>query len=324
MQERQLVAELGALVRGVSAPPPPGGFDEERFVSLCERHQVVGAVARVPGTPHRPELARAHLEAFGRATVIEQRRDEVVGAAAAAGIGVIVVKGGDWAFRVYPDPGMRPMVDIDLLAPPGRAADVVQALQGAEYAIDPAEIGFLEGGYAVGMYPSLGPRVRVEVHPDLCRAARHPVDVAGLFERARPLAGGPGLRLDDVDGLLYCAIHHGLHGYRMPLLWLLDFALLAHRCGAAPEVADRARRWQATQVLATSRRLAEALWGELPLVDTSPARSPYLRALIRPDHLQMNVLNGDRAARIASAPALLEGGRLAYLLGSLARRITKK
>ena len=50
---------------------------------------------------------------------MEERRDRALSALADAGQSAIVLKGADWAFRVYPDPGMRPMVDIDLLAPPG-------------------------------------------------------------------------------------------------------------------------------------------------------------------------------------------------------------
>ena len=323
-EERQLVAELGALLGGAPQPPPEG-LDGQRFEALCDEHKVAAAIARAPGAPSRPNLQRLHLEGFGRAAVVERRRGEVVAALADRGLDLLVLKGADWAFRIYPDPGMRPMVDVDVLAPPGRAADVVEALQDVGYHVDPAEAGLLERGFTVGMYPAEAPKLRIEVHTALCRPTRHPIDVAELFARSAPLTeDGPGRRMNDVDGLLYCAIHHGLHGYRMPLLWLLDFALLAQACGPDEALVARARAWGARRVLATSRRLAEELWGPLPLAQTQSRESGYLQTLIRTDHLQMNRFSQDRQARISSALSLRDRGRLAYLFDSLARRIRKK
>ena len=132
--------------------------------------------------------------------------------------------------------------------------------------------------------------------------------------------------MGDVDCVVYAAVHHALHGYRMTLLWLLDFALLAHVCGPNDEVNDRAIRWGATKALATSRRLAESLFGPLPLPPTpQSARSGwYLRALLTADHLRLNRFGDDRAARVSTALALMDRGRLPYLRDSLRRRMTKK
>ena len=318
--------ELGTLFDGATPPPPPAGLDPERFDALCQAHHVEGAVARAPGVPGRSALTRRHRADFARSIGIEQRRNQAVLAAAEVGADALVLKGADWAFRLYPDPGMRPMVDVDLLAPPGRTADIVRALEGIGYRIAPGEEGFLAGGYTVGMTCDELPQVRIEVHPELCRQSRYSIDVQGLFERSSPLSDdlAAGRRMHDVDGLLYCAVHHALHGYRMPLLWLLDFALLAHRCGPDQALAARAQSWGAVRALSTSRRLAESLWGPLPLGAGSDGGGGYLEALVSADHLRMNRFDDDRQARASSAVALLDRGRVSYLLDTLSRRIKKK
>ncbi len=202
---------------------------------------------------------------------------------------------------------------------------MVQALDAIGYSVDPREEGFLEGGYTVGLMSAEPQAVRIEVHPDLCRRTRYDIDVGSLFERSVPLGDSPaGRRMCDVDSLLYAAVHHALHGYRIQLLWLLDFALLAHVCGQDDAVRERAGQWGARTAMATSRRLAEALFGPLPLPPSRWSAGGYLEALVSADHLRMNRFDDDRRARISSAVALLDRGRAAYLFDSLLRRITKK
>jgi len=133
--------------------------------------------------------------------------------------------------------------------------------------------------------------------------------------------------MDDTDAALYCAVHHALHGYRMPLLWLLDFALLARACGPEAPLAERAREWGAVAALTTSTRLADALLGPLSAPSDLPALGPavraYLRALITPDHLRMNRLRHDGRARSAALLALLDRSRSTFLSDVIRRRVRR-
>ena len=328
-EQRQLVDELRAFVHGDPPPAPPEDLDETRFDALCDEHKVSSLLARVGGTPRRPSAKRAHLLTFAASTLVERRRDEAVATLAAAGVDALVLKGGDWAFRLYPDPGCRPMVDVDLLVRGSQMPQAVDALTSGDWRVSEGEETFLARGVTVGIEPPEAPRLRIELHPQLCQPSRYPIDVAALFARARPLAEGrPGRRMDDADATIYCAVHHALHGYRMPLLWLLDFALLLRACGPEAPLAERAREWGAVAALTTSSRLADALLGPLSgpshLPPLGPAVRAYLRALITPDHLRMNRILRDGRARTAATLALLDEGRLRYLADYAWRRTTTR
>ena len=70
--------------------------------------------------PPRPwaKLQAARAASTARQQAIQTQLSEILGGAAQSGIGLIVLKGAFLAAHIYPEPGLRPMNDIDLLVRP--------------------------------------------------------------------------------------------------------------------------------------------------------------------------------------------------------------
>jgi len=104
---------------------------------------------------------------------------EVLGAAEAVGCRLVLLKGISTALRYYPEPHLRAMGDIDLLAPPERQPALEQQLRGLGFQQRSHEPGeaFVQRHHSMPFWhPSR--RVWIEVHTRL-----HP--------RQYPLAGHP-------------------------------------------------------------------------------------------------------------------------------------
>ncbi|MFA6111832.1 MAG: nucleotidyltransferase family protein, partial [Candidatus Latescibacterota bacterium] len=137
---------------------------------------------------------------------------------AAAGIEVLVLPGAA-LLPLYPDPGCRPMDDLDLLAPPGTLATVVDAI---------VSLGFSR----IPRHPALLSRrgLVVDLHDDPLNSGRVSgrrlggrLDPALVWQARRPrrLEGLPVQVLGPEDEVLYTAAHALRHSFRR-ITWLLD------------------------------------------------------------------------------------------------------
>jgi len=173
---------------------------------------------------------------------------------------LLVVKGPEAAAR-YPDPALRPYIDVDLLvADPVR---VQRELLGA---------GFVETGdplrYEGGPHerPLVGPSMpmSVEVHGRLNWPRwLEPPAVEELFEAALPASYG----LDEVVVLpashhaIVLAAHAWTHGPLASIRSVLDVAVMAEE--ADPRELDRlAKEWGVDRLWKTVRRVADALFDD--------------------------------------------------------------
>jgi Uncharacterised nucleotidyltransferase len=73
-------------------------------------------------------LRAAYRDTVRRNQVMAQEMLDIASAADAAGIRMVVRKGGHLAYAVYPDPGMRPMSDLDILVGRAQAQYLVEVL----------------------------------------------------------------------------------------------------------------------------------------------------------------------------------------------------
>lgn len=167
----------------------------------------------------------------------------------AAGVAPVLVKGMHTAHAYFPEPGARPVSDIDMVIPAERLADAERVL--------------LDGGYAPGEIV-LGPPRQQEWRPasppPLPRTLRFvhhddpwAIDVQSSFDR-RFASGGATVRMDGaadeapwpVDGsarvlgqpwlLLYLAVHASNGFENLNLLRLTEMALVARADTAAGQL----------------------------------------------------------------------------------------
>lgn len=178
-----------------------------------------------------PPAPRARLADVARsvwATTAAQANHwgEATAALRAAGVETITLKGMALAHTVYPEPGCRPMADIDLLVRPADRAAALDTL---------LALGYRTPGDAADRHAAfrsfaelVRDRMRIDLHWHLAHYLRFEgvvtVDHDGLWRRARPLVtpAGRSLELCPEDLLLHLTLHLTLGSDFARVLWYAD------------------------------------------------------------------------------------------------------
>ena len=202
------------------------------------------------------------LDALGNAAEAFRARD----------IQTIAVKGADLATNAYPSVALRPMSDIDLCVPPeqGEAAEATLT-----------ELGYRP--YAPEMAPGLARKTRhaklyiggardniaIDLHWSLVGSPGDARAPHYDWLRDNSVRGdAPYARLSETAHLAYLAAHMKLQHYdeEVPLLWLVDFTLLASSPSMGWEVlfADARSLGWSDALAATVRDVQRRLGVNLP------------------------------------------------------------
>jgi len=170
----------------------------------------------------------------------EKRRAVVVEACAALeeiGVEVALLKGISYVGDLYPDAGLRPMGDVDLLI---RSADMPRALARL------ADLGYRDGTphgstaihHAAQLFRSDGGAI--DLHRNIEQPWRSRIDLDAVWSRAQ--VGADGMRrLEGVDQLLFHLAHLSRTQLSVPLMNYVDAARLRERLDVG-ELADLGRR----------------------------------------------------------------------------------
>lgn len=284
-----------------------------------------------------PPQVRERWEREHRATLARNARhlaalEELAASLPSGGPPVVLLKGAAALAGLHQDAGVRPMKDLDLLAP-GRAADTLAGvLCRLGYAADesgPEARRDRELGRAVFRRAGL----EVEVHRRLAWALVS-LDPSGIVGRSRPcdgpLAGLAGLRVPaPEDVLLYGAVHWVNHWRSATYaLWPWELAEGLRRRAPDPDVlVEEARRhgleacmhhvlgelrdtWRAPVPEGLTSRLRPP--GLLRLALEATRGRPGLQSLLLMDPLRVLFPPAPRLlSRYEDAPSLLQA-RLRY------------
>jgi hypothetical protein len=208
---------------------------------------------------------------------------ELLGAARTRGLRLVPIKGGILAMTHYPDPGARPMQDLDVVCLPEELDAAVDLCAGLGYVVLPHEGFRLREGATHDVRVERGPVV-VELHFRLWHEVRLGSEVRGLIERATEasLPSGRVLAPAAADHLHFVLVHAALHAFCGNPVWLFDAALLAERAGPGVwgEVHARARELRTALPLAYACDQLELV---LPGLAKPPpsVRAALRRALLR-------------------------------------------
>jgi hypothetical protein len=139
--ESWLVAACDPVTPTQASPGALATADMNAALETARSHAVLGAAlnsARAWGLADRPEHAHAvrhhagdHLRDVGRTLGLRHVAQQATRKLVAAGITCCILKGEDFAARLYPTQGLRPYRDVDVLVPRAayREADrIVQSL----------------------------------------------------------------------------------------------------------------------------------------------------------------------------------------------------
>jgi hypothetical protein len=269
---------------GAGAFPPADPAGADRFVRAAAEERLFPLLCA--GETLTPEVAAALARARAWRHAFSRRAAALDGAVLRAGELLtgepfLFLKGADYRFRLYPETWLRPMQDVDVLVPAGRADAVTAKLEalGLPRSFPGGAVGRLasypERIFAIG-------DVTFEVHHSFVQRVRYRVDYEGVWERRARLSAGAlaAERLGDADALLYHAISFAKDEFAAPLIRFLDFWLLFRRSPEAlTEAVERARAWRAERALYGALQQTSRLFPEF---DTEPVRRARERLLAPP------------------------------------------
>jgi hypothetical protein len=256
---------------------PLRGRQLKRLLDLADRHGVLPAVVAGLGRSldrgqvrWRDEQAAAMwqtvpdllLSRTGMGLALRQQAREVVSAFGEAGVPVVLLKGPDFADRLYPQPSLRTFTDVDLLIP-------TSALDGSRRVMD--RLGYrpivvamkYDVGYSEEVYHrperSAG---QVEVHTNLVNSPSLRRGLSVTFEDLQLTAADPP-HPSPATTILIAAVH-GAASHSFDRLQLLVDLMQAVRRGDSDAVwlKDAIARTGAATAVAMGLHLAYKLLGE--------------------------------------------------------------
>jgi hypothetical protein len=230
--------QLGDLRRVVLSQGRVEPATPARFVTAAIDHRVIGACVLalneerlVLAEPEARELRDAGAVAVLSTALAARELPAVAGAIAeATSAPGIVLKGPAISDRLYPDPGLRPYNDLDLMVARESLEDAKTALSAIGYE---ERIQFRRGfevahGHTLDLVREVGRKsVHVEVHWRLSDdRVGDAISHAALSQGAEPAPGVPGAAYPSLpDQLLVCALHLMSHREKR-LAWLEDIRRL--------------------------------------------------------------------------------------------------
>lgn len=213
-------------------------------------------------------LRSLRARAAALAIVVERLLGDVAAALGEAGVPWTPFKGADLAARIYPDPSLRPMTDVDLLVHERDYRRARTALEGGGWRSVASGRRFEryveeEGSAWIAGHPASP--LPIELH---LRLWGFVPEGSGdtLLDRAAPnrSLGPTGRRLRAADACLLSAVHPWLHlpPRRLSAWWEVRETLAAGGMSMVPEVRDAATELGLQLPVLLSALQVEALWGD--------------------------------------------------------------
>jgi Uncharacterised nucleotidyltransferase len=309
------------VVRVLRGEAPRARHGDEAIEAALRRYECGGWLhgrSRSEGAPlpgeWAPVAAAAHRRTLAESLAALRRLREVGALLREHRMDAILMKGAAYLAALYPDPGMRPLTDVDLLLREESARRLGQLLaaRGFRGRVGPA---FPEDE-RFEMYRAdreLSPRV--EIHWRLGVAGRTRIDQEGIWRAARPMEmeGERFLLLSAEDAILYHAWHASDHYFGHSLKWVLDLREMLRRFAPdPPALLERARRFRVSVPLHLALVQLEGLLpGSVPaalLSGTRPgtARRIALRPFRGHGALEFLRLGSSDRARVFLRPLLID------------------
>ena len=241
------------LVRVLRGEAPLVRHPEEAIDGALRRYECGGwlhARARAEGRMLEDAwaraAARAHWRTLAESLAALRRIAEVGALLREQGMDAILLKGAAYLAALYPDPGMRPLTDVDLLLheEDARRLGRLLAARGFRGRVGPA---FPEDERFEMFRADRELSPCVEIHWRLGVAGRTRIDQEAIWRAARPIQmeGERFLLLSSEDAVLYHAWHASDHYFGQSLKWTLDLSEMLRRFAPDPAVLlERAERFR--------------------------------------------------------------------------------
>jgi hypothetical protein len=305
--------------------PPATAEEASLFLDRCSRHGLLPLLFAASDLPPALEEARHGARGWQRILDARARKFHEATVEICRILGdepAMLLKGSDYAHRLYPSAALRPMQDVDVLVPIDRIDAVCDRLTAAGLVREVAAGVKRDPAYHERILV-LG-KILVEVHHSFVQRPRHRVDYEALWRRGVSIevGGRSALRLDDVDALTYHALCMAMDEFRVRLVRYVDLGLLLRqRHGIAMAAAERAREWQTARALYGALSLGCRLFPELRTDDVRAAMDHLLPAATRRFVDRWVLPAPSDLARYGRRSRLLQLWRKALLMDTPRRRL---
>ena len=207
---------------------------------------------------------------IGLTLALRRQLSQIGAALAARNLPACVLKGAEFADRLYPSPALRPFTDIDLLVPETARGEVEKVMAGLGYQPQIAAMKHATGYGEQSWRPPTAVGGTVEVHWNLVNSPTLRRRVSVRFEDLRLDSAGPaaswGLPRPDGSSLLLIAAVHAAASHCFDRLQMLWDVCQSARSAAGPLdeawLADAARRTGGRLAMATALHLVDRVLGE--------------------------------------------------------------
>jgi hypothetical protein len=264
------------LLRAALSPGPPAVDAWRRLAASLDPERLDQGSARL--LPLVWSNLRRHGEIVGglaaryRAAGEANRRllDQLAGllpVLGGAGVPTVLLKGAALVLGAYPDPGLRPMSDLDVLVPVDRVRDAVRALGAQGWAPEaPLTAAALRLTHSLPFRrPGHAP---LDLHWHVFEECCAPADDESLWAASRPAAvdGVPTRVPAPEDQLLHVAVHGEKWVHVPGIRWIADAVVLVRAGGVRWErlVAEAIRRRFVLRMRAQLEYLRSAFEAPIP------------------------------------------------------------
>jgi hypothetical protein len=274
------LADPRGPAKGIAlAPPKP--LKLRQLLELADRHGVLAIVmenlkrmtGRTTGAwnsfqpdPSAWEWAQQQLRRrAGMSLVLRGQAQELVGRLLETGLPVIILKGCDFADRLYPHPSLRPFTDVDLLVPEQVVPETRQVFRALGYEPVPVPMKHQTGyGEESWRHPNV-PGGMVEIHWNLVNSPSLRRALSVTYEDLQ-LEARDGQPRPSAASLLLIAAVHGVASHGIDRLQPLGDVVQSVRgaAGVLDEtwLAQAVHRTGTERALATMLALAHKIYGE--------------------------------------------------------------
>lgn len=260
---------LGWLRTSLAGRPIDGEVTvvPEQLLSVAQSERVLPLLATAAPPPPIVSAATRALLANGiRNAVLLDCTRRACAALAGASTEVMLLKGIDLCERVYGNPALRPMHDVDLLVRPAAREAAIDALASEGYApVERIPGGRLRNSVVLQGPPPLRPHFHLHWH---LANASYPLPYARTFDpgdlwvRSQPWPGAPETaRIPSKEDLTVYLCEHLVKHCCEEWIFAVDLLLALRRLGPDPAAFARiARGWGVERLCESALRIAEGLF----------------------------------------------------------------
>jgi len=182
--------------------------------------------------PDLPRLRGVHRKTWYDNQLRFRSIAPALDALAGADVDALALKGTAFAIEFYPDLGLRPMLDCDLLVRPGQLGRALQVLAPAGWTpLDALPQSYAEHAQELDVVSNEGAAIDLHWHiAQWLVPADDPWNGDDQYwnrSRAIEVSGAPARALDPTDAVLHSIVHGARHGWRDAPQWVADAVVIA-------------------------------------------------------------------------------------------------